>query len=238
MIRNVKYHNLVVIFFLVIGAGCRGPSAGQPDGVNETNTQMFKGHIVYDHDVQTFRPCGSQELLWATDTTNRLQPAYQSLTTGQDQYKDLFAILRGRTSAAPAQGQGASYVAQIAVTEVIYVANEGRDCAIALESFWARGSGNEPFWGFIVSEDGIEFTSLGGDRLHWAVTRSNVTRHTVQFIGTNTADIIIDVQTDPCSDSMSGAFHGSSARVVLNGRDTLSGCVIRGSGFGPPMVGQ
>ncbi len=199
---------------------------------------MLKGHIVYDHDVQTFRPCGSQDLLWVTDSTNHIQPAYQSLTTGQDQHTELFTIVRGKANAAPTQGRGASYAAHLTVTEVVYMASEGHDCAIELKSFWARGSGNEPFWGFIVSEDGIEFTSLGEDRLHWAVTRSNVTGHTVQFISTNTADIIIDVQTDPCSDSMSGAFYGSSARVVLNGRDTLSGCVIRGSGFGPPMVGQ
>ncbi len=238
MIRSVTYHNMAVIFLLTIGAGCRGPSAGQSDGANQTNTQMFKGHIVYDHDVQTFRPCGSQELLWATDATNHMQLAYQSLTTGQGQYRELFAIVRGRTIAAPTEGHGASYVTQLTVTEVVYVAREGHDCAIELASFWARGSGNEPFWGFIVSEDGIEFTSLGGDGLHWAVTRSNVTGHTVQFIGTNTADIVIDVHTDQCIDSMSGAFHGSSARVVLNGRDTLFGCVIRGSGFGPPMVGQ
>ena len=89
---------------------------------------------------------------------------------------------------------------------------------------------------FVISEDGIEFSLLGEERLHWANAQSDVVGNNVRFVATGAHNIVIEVQNDSCSDSMSGAFHGNSAHVQLDGRETFLGCVIRGTGLGPPAT--
>ena len=170
--------------------------------------------------------------MWVTDLSNTLWDTYGELASPEEPYDRIFAILRGTAGPAPSDGFGATYTAALTIDEVVYVADEGHDCSLDVTAFWARGAGNEPFWSFVVSQSGITFTSLGGDDSEWNEVRTTVNDDTTHFDAVGSKNIVIDITTHPCSDTMSGAFHGYSAAVTYDNR-TFNGCVIRGAGSPP-----
>jgi uncharacterized membrane protein len=194
-------------------------------------TQIFKGHALYGHEVRSFQLCNTSEVLWAIDGQGTLWQIHKELTPHQEPYIKLFAIVKGQRGPAPKDGFGADYVGSILVEEVLYVAAEGFDCNYNWQQFSLRAIGNEPFWSVTVMADDIKVTQLGQPVADYRIVTKQQTKQGTYYQGKDMENRTIEltVSTTPCRDTMSGAYYGLTARLKLNGEE-LTGCAISGEG--------
>lgn len=64
---------------------------------SETVADIFQGHLVIGHEVEVFRPCGSDTPLWLDYTSEirgLLSARYEKLTTRP--YQETYVVLRGQ----------------------------------------------------------------------------------------------------------------------------------------------
>jgi putative lipoprotein len=211
----------LIAFF---AAALLGASACAP-GVPES--QIFRGLAVHGHEVRSFRPCGSDDALWAIDRQHVLWKVHNELVPRREPYEEVFAVVVGRAGPPPPEGFGADYPGRLDVDEVLYVAWEGFGCDTDWGGFEYRAYGNEPFWNVELSPTGLRLNRLGSESRVWIDVREHPNENGVRFEGDG-PPIELTLVCEPCHDSMSGAYFGMSARVVL-GAEELRGCALPGS---------
>jgi putative lipoprotein len=190
-------------------------------------TQIFRGLAVHGHEVRSFRPCGSEQALWAIDPQGVLWEIHNELVPRSEPYEEVFAVVAGRIGPAPTEGFGAEYPGLIDVDDVIYVAWEGFGCDTDMSGFDYRAYGNEPFWNVEVTSEGLRLNRLGSESQTWTAVREHTVKNGIRYEGDG-SPIELTLVHEPCRDSMSGAYFGMSARLVL-GAEELRGCALSGS---------
>jgi putative lipoprotein len=207
---------------------CR--SGGQAPATPAQPTEILSGFAVHGHEVRSFRPCGTEEPLWAVDRSGALWKAYGDLAFHNEPYEELFCIVEGRRMPAPPEGFGADYPGAIEIVEVLYMAKEGFRCNLDLARFQYRAYGNEPFWSVWITSDGITLKVLGSEDRTWEKVRVLERDAGATYVGYGPGDSIeVNIEYVPCHDTMSGAYFSSSARVITSHHD-FRGCALRGTG--------
>jgi uncharacterized membrane protein len=218
---------------LLIGAfACGGDSdadAGQAVDAPTTKT-ILAGHAVFGHEVRTIRPCGEDSTLWAIDSTQLTWDVHRELAPGMAPYEEVFVVVEGSPANSPQDGFGADYDGAFYVDRVLYAASEGWGCNLDLSRFQVRLSGNEPFWTLLITDSTAELSRMDGPGRTWREILVDTTDAGVRYRSDNgeSGSLVVDLSDEPCRDSMSGAYHGYSASVVLAGEE-LTGCAIRGT---------
>ena len=210
---------------------CSGGSGAAPARLGDSTGKqlLLKGHAVFGHEVRTIRPCGTDEAVWAIDSTGLMWEVHRELAPHVEPYEEIFVVVQGRSGGAPTDGFGADYPGSFVIDRVLYAAAEGFDCGLDLDSLHYRGSGNEPFWTLLVLGSAIELIRMGEASKTWSDVRSVSTESDIRYIGeANGANPVeVTVSEGPCRDSMSGAFFEYRASVAVSG-ETLEGCALRG----------
>lgn len=203
------------------------PQAGMPDV--EPAGQVVSGFAVHGHEVRAFRPCDTDEEVWAVDPSGLLWELHGDLALHREPYEEVFAIVEGYMGPAPEEGFGAEYAATLEIAGVLYMAREGMRCNVDLSSFRYRAFGNEPFWSVRVSGDGIVLKTPASDDLVWPdFTAREVDGGALLTADGTAGPLELHVTAEPCRDSMSGAYYAYSARLRLGGKE-FTGCVLKGS---------
>jgi uncharacterized membrane protein len=192
---------------------------------------IVRGHYVFGHEVRSFRPCGEDETLWVVDGTDLLRDLHTELAPKTTPYAEIFVVAAGRIGPSPADGFGADYPGALSIEKVIYAAFEGFGCDFDWGNFTYRAQGNEPFWMVDVLPSEMRFARPGHDDQTWTHVRKDQTDDAVIFhaIGEDRSTIQLVIETGPSRDTMSGAYYGLSARLILDGK-TFTGSALQGSG--------
>ncbi|KPK79205.1 MAG: hypothetical protein AMS25_13520 [Gemmatimonas sp. SM23_52] len=196
-------------------------------GSGAPESEIFRGFAVHGHEVRSFRPCGSEDALWAIDPKGKLWEMHDELVPHREPYEEVFAVVAGRMGAPPTEGFGADYPGRLEIDEVLYVAWEGFGCDTDWSGFDYRAYGNEPFWNVEVSAGVLRLNRLGSESRTWTDVQKHTIENGVRFEGDG-PPIELTLVREPCRDSMSGAYFGMSARLVL-GAEELRGCALPGS---------
>ncbi len=212
---------LLAVFALFVGAGCSS---------REQKPTVFRGHVVFGHEVRRLRPCGTEDALWTTDASGVLWTLHQELAPRGEPYGEVFAVVSGSLGPPRAEGFGADYAGELVVREILYVTLEGFDCETDWDTFSYRAYGNEPFWTVEVSRDGIRLTRPGNHPQTWSRVQEHRSEAVIRYTGFVDADVPAELTLEhaPCRDTMSGAFFGLSATLRL-GSEAWTGCALLGS---------
>jgi putative lipoprotein len=195
-------------------------------GSGTPESRIFRGFAVHGHEVRSFRPCGSDEALWAIDPQGTLWEVHNELVPHREPYEEVFAVVVGRTGPAPTEGLGAEYPGRLDIDEVLHVAWEGFGCDTDWSAFDYRAYGNEPFWNVELSAARLRLNRLGSESRTWTDVRERTVENGVRFEG-DEPPIELTLVREPCRDSMSGAYFAMSARLVV-GAEVLRGCALPG----------
>ena len=197
--------------------------------------EIVRGHYVFGHEVRSLRPCGENEALWVVDRTNLIKDLHGELAPGTVPYSEVFVAVAGRIGPPPDEGFGAEYPGALTVEEVIYVAFEGFGCDFDWSRFLYRAQGNEPFWALEVLATGMRLTRPGQPGMTWTEVSEIRREGAVIFRGAGGGlpPVKLVIEADPSRDTMSGAYYGLSARLVLDGQ-TFTGHALRGAGTERP----
>jgi putative lipoprotein len=230
MVRSTLVIKLSFFTCLMVG-GCIYKEQMQQEAaeeeVQETTPQRFLGHLVFGHEVRSFRPCGSTETLWVTDRSGLLWDIHQELAPHTGPYEEVFFVLAGQRGPPLTEGFGADYSGELVVEEVIYGAWEGFSCDSSWTGFSYRAAGNEPFWTAEVSDRGLVVKRPGEVDLRWIELKEQLEGDAITLEGHSPAhgSVLLEIVPAPCRDSMSGAYFGNSAKLLL-GEETMKGCAL------------
>ncbi len=212
---------VLLIFYLAL-------ASFEPTPLYASNA--FRGHLVWGHEVRSFRPCGMEVEYWVVDRTGgELWDVYRALT--HEPYQPLYAELRGDLGPSPSIGFGVKYEKQLTVLELRRAARETRGCEENLGGIEFRASGNEPFWNVTVSKNEIIFSELGMPKIIFPHVPPKLSRN--HFVYSSRAlepapyGIEITMDEKRCIDSMSGEHFSFAAQVSLDGRK-YTGCARQG----------
>lgn len=213
------------------GSDGAAPDASMPAAVDA----VFRGHVVFGHEVRSFESCDSETLVWASDPSGRLWTLYRELATGRVPYEAVFAVVRGRLADPPDEGFGADYPGQLVVSDIDYMADEGFGCEQDWSAFAFRASGNEPFWSVSISQTGVRLSTPGEVGQPWTAVRVRTDGPIKRYDGTLDGGraVELEIARGACRDSMSGAFFGWTSALRL-GPDVLRGCAVSGDGEARP----
>ncbi len=226
-LRSLGFAGLLAVA-LVAACGSREPAdtrrAGGPGAPS-----VVSGFAVHGHEVKSFRPCGTEEPLWAVDRSRVLWEVYEELAFHNQPYEEIFCIVEGTLEPAPEDGFGAGYAGAIEVTKVFYMAQEGFRCNLDLTRFFYRAYGNEPFWSVWISAGGITLAMPGREDGTWVEVETQQQGTGPLYLASGpSGSIAISIVEEPCRDTMSGAYFSLSAAVVL-GDIELRGCALKGT---------
>jgi len=195
-----------------------------------SDLKIVRGHYVFGHEVRSLRRCGEDDALWVVDTTNLLKDLHGELAPGTAPYAEIFVVATGRVGPPQEEGFGADYPGTLMIDEVIYAAVEGFGCDFDLSRFAYRALGNEPFWMVEVLPAEMRLTRPGQPVLMWTDVNKKETAGGVVFhaTGGDRPRVELAIEKRPGRDTMSGAYFGLSATLVLDGQ-TLTGHALRGT---------
>jgi len=218
---------LLLAGFMLLIAACQSAVQQNQHKERKDTISPFRGHLVFGHEVRSFKPCGSDQESWVLDRTEGdLWEVYRKLTSKP--YEPLYVEVRGITGPAPRDGFGAGYDNQLTILELRRAGAETRECEEPLGGFDFRASGNEPFWNVIISKAETVFSELGHPPLTFPYTQPRVSAGRWAYSAKNdgrSIEIIIDEIR--CIDSMSGEHFSFAAKVFLDG-STFAGCAREG----------
>ncbi|UCH84261.1 MAG: hypothetical protein JSW50_00815 [Candidatus Latescibacterota bacterium] len=202
-------------------------------GADASNTglETVRGHYVFGHEVRSFKPCGKDEAIWVIDSTGLLKTLYAELAPKTQPYAEIFVVANGRIGPPPADGFGADYPGSLSIVKVTYATFEGFGCDFDWNNFTYRAQGNEPFWMVDILRDELRLARPGSDDQTWTHVKKDKTDDAVIFhaIAENQSTIQLVIESKPGRDSMSGAYYGLSARLILDG-ESYTGYAIQGTG--------
>ena len=213
---------------VMLGAAVVCTVSCHQDGGREL--QHLSGLATFGHEVRSFRPCGSEEDLWAIDSSGALWDLHREFAPGLEPYEGVFAVVTGTVGPPPEEGFGADYGESLVVEEVLYAAGEGFGCDSDWSRFSYRAQGNEPFWTLDLSPLSMELHLLGEGTRAWTPTQEDNADEVVRITGQalDGRSIEVTLLREPCRDSMAGAYFGFSAIVRIEGEE-LTGCGLKGS---------
>lgn len=193
-------------------------------------SHTFRGHLIWGHEVRSFKPCSMEVEYWIVDRTGgELWDVYRALT--HEPYQPLYSELRGHLGPPPSTGFGADYEKQLTVLELRRAARETLGCKENLGGIEFRASGNEPFWNVKISKDEILFSRLGNPEIVFPYFPPNVSgKRCVYFSkARHPAPYGIEITIDEkrCIDTMSGDHFSFVATVRLNDQ-MFAGCAKEG----------
>ena len=212
-------------------AGEDAASSVSGQSSESSGVQVLRGFATYGHEVRAFRPCGSDEYLWAIDRGGILWEVHGNLTSDYKTHDEIFVVIEGRKGPPPADGFGADYPGTIHVDRVLYAAMEGFRCDYDWDGFTWHAYGNEPFWTVIMSDGSIRLKVIGRDDVVWPDSEIIEAEGAIRYIGCGNEaapEIELTITPTPCQDSMSGAYFAYSS-VVRTGSDEFEGCALWGS---------
>lgn len=221
---------MFLLFFTAGCSNCTPPEEWAPDvEVAPAVNEVFRGSIVFGHEVRSFRPCGEEETFWVVDQTGILWDLHRDLAPDLRPYQEVFFVLLGRRGPPPKEGFGADYAGELSVTEILYASLEGFSCETEWTKFNYRVFGNEPFWSAEVNDDNLELRRLNEPNLGWKNLQIEETRRgTIRYSEESEQNLVsLELFPEPCRDSMSGAFFSYTATLRL-GLDELHGCALKG----------
>ena len=111
---------------LALSAGCSRPPVVEVDSTDSSTnlaSPVFRGHLVWGHEVRTFTECGSGETGWIIDKTDGALRLLAEAEKGQP-YKRILVEVRGQTGPALDSGFGADFDHSITVMSVIPLTDE------------------------------------------------------------------------------------------------------------------
>jgi len=191
----------------------------------ESSLSLKRGTLVLAAQQATFRPCNEGSELWVVDQTDGdLRRTFANESTPLE----LYIEAHGERAPVPEGNIAArAFTGAFLLEEVLFATQpaESQGCKEPAPTYIVRASGNEPFWS----------VEVGAERMTWRqpdepkeviveAPQSQDAEGTVGFVGTageHKVELFVDSQ--PCRDSMSGAFYAYSARAVLDGKD-FKGC--------------
>jgi uncharacterized membrane protein len=205
-----------------------GKPEGRPDEPEAAT--VFRGRAVFGQEVRAFEPCGRDSSLWVVDSTGRLWDLIRELALPGEQRQHLFVMVEGHLGTAMHDGLGSGDADTLHVDEILYGAREGFGCDLDIEAFRFRALGNEPFWSMDLTREGILLRSMGQDTKRWTPEQEVEERDGIRLTGRaeDGDSIIVEMLQRQCRDTMSGAFYGFTAYVII-GESTLIGCAVRGT---------
>ena len=193
--------------------------------------EIFRGHLVYGRERQSFKACGTNRTSWVVDLTGgELESVYERLAINP--HDPIFVEVRGQIGPAPSEGFGADYDYQLTVLQLRRASLEGPGCDEDLRTTEFRARGNEPFWDIDISKRGIVFSDFGrSQKLVFPYVEASVSSGRWHYVsttqGAESHRIEIAINEQSCADNMSGAYFSFVAKVKLDGR-TYSGCATEG----------
>lgn len=102
----------------------------QASNISADNERIFKGHYIYGHETNSFRPCDKKEAFWVTGSLNilkQMKKEYAKYTI--EPYEEVFAELSGRLTGKAADGFAADYDDQLHVDMIINIRKKtDNDC--------------------------------------------------------------------------------------------------------------
>lgn len=222
----------LVIMTLALACGSREQAETERGDAPRPSAQpvTVSGFAVRGHEVRSFRPCGTEEPLWAIDRSGTLWEAYEVLAFKNQPYEEIFCIVEGVLGPAPEDGFGADYIGAIEVVKLLYMAKEGFRCNLDLDGFCYRTFGNEPFWSVRVSAEGMTLSMPGYEDRSWTDIREHHVDEGIRYVADGphgSLDLLIT--PEPCHDTMSGAYFAYSARMRL-GDEGFTGWALKGTG--------
>ena len=201
---------------------------GQMGDSSAAQTGRFSGHLVWGHEVRSFKKCDGKREGWViNDAGDELVEIYQALTSVP--YQEMFVEVRAEWGDAPGEGFGADYPESLRITELIRAENEGFGCRLDISGVLFVANGNEPFWRLHIREDGLSMWSMEspGETMFSAPELSEADGY-ISFIAEGAdSSIHIILEKQRCVDTMSGARYEFAATVELEDK-RLSGCALRG----------
>lgn len=208
----------------------RPPPAPGSSRITTRQGVIFRGHLVFGHEVRSFQPCGKDLEYWVVDRTGgELWDVYRKLIPNP--YEPLYLEVQGDLGPPPDTGFGADYERLLTVTTLRRAAVETRGCAENLRRFEFRAYGNEPFWNTDISEQGIIFSALGQPQLIFPYAPAKASGaqrlYSSRTQGSPQHWIQVFIDEKRCIDSMSGEYSGYAAKVSLDGR-SYEGCAREG----------
>lgn len=77
---------------------------------NTKKVETLKGHVVWGHEVRTFKPCGSNQTFWVADDSGKLKDAYHEFTLkDKEVYQSIYAELEVEYKGKASEGFPANY---------------------------------------------------------------------------------------------------------------------------------
>lgn len=112
------------IFFLFSFFGLLAFNAGAGDG------QVFKGHYIYGHEANSFRPCNKKEAFWVTGSIkilHQMEKDYKKYS--KEPYGEVYAEFNGKLIGKATDGFAADYDGQLLVKRVMNIREKtDKDC--------------------------------------------------------------------------------------------------------------
>ena len=95
-----------------------------------TERSRLKGHYVYGHEVNTFKPCGQKKTFWVTGPENTLRILEQKYVEYTSQpYDEVFLEISGKYIGKAKDGFAMDYDGQIFVFEMFQMQKKSEnDC--------------------------------------------------------------------------------------------------------------
>ena len=181
----------------------------------DTGAQRVRGNGVMGKDGYGITPCG--------EATQRMA----DFASGAAPVLDTFLASGAREFFIDAWGSpGADGRLAITAIERIYTEGPGCDEALSGVVFVARG--NEPFWSVRSGQDGVTLERPGVAAISGpfnGVTEAEGDRRIESE--TPSGQLVVQLTPAPCSDGMSDAIYGWTAKATLR-NEAWSGCGFAG----------
>ncbi|EEW07458.1 COG3650 family protein [Vibrio mimicus] len=176
---------------------------------------MLRGEVVVGHEVQRFTPCGSNQQFWLNLSPEQLREA---LALNRNPYQPLYGEIVGTLLPPSQTGFNGDYVARIEVQNINQLSSESRGCEQPASP--TRAFGNEPFWSMRFIDGGLQFQPLGGEKQHFAITRTQLSTEQRRY---QFEDGELLLEQGQCKDGMSDNLYQWRSKLSLKG-DKYQGC--------------
>ena len=207
----MKPRAFVLLFGSILLTGCQLLSSSQQ---NTTSGERWQGTLDSSEGGWQLTRCDNSDSL-----TLQFDDPWLQATEGCPPGQSCFADLELRRNGDTAQ-----------VSKVHRIQGEGRGCGDEeFAHLMFRAFGNEPFWNVRLNDQGLVLQQLGQPTIALPYIEEQLGNG--QYYISSKADhqeLQLWISPEPCTDSMTGAWHALSARLQWQG-ETLIGCAYKGA---------
>lgn len=193
----------------------------------ESGLAIKRGVVTADGDHALFRACDDPVDLWVIDAG---EGALTQLLT--EDTTSVYIEAYGERGPVPddlaaAKGQAGAFTLE----QLLYAAEgEGRNCSVPPPAYKLAARGNEPSWAAEVSDTGMIWKQPGEPR---EIVLNGVQSEDAEgAVGYRSSDaghtFEVQIEAQPCRDSMSGEYFAFSSRAVFDGKE-FTGCAHVGT---------